>query len=243
MRATVRMRPMTAPSHAADGAFRPETLRFLEEIAANNERTWFQANKHRYEADVLAPALDYIETMGPRIERISGHFVAIPRRVGGSLMRIYRDTRFSHDKTPYKTNIGIQFRHERGKDVHAPGFYAHIEPGRCFLGAGIWRPESSALAAIRTRIVEKPNAWKRASGEGGFLDNYEFGGQRLKRPPRGFAADLPCIEDIKRKDFIASCPLDDDDVIAADLAERTAARFAAAAPLMAFLCAALELQF
>lgn len=234
---------MTTASHAADGAFRPDTLRFLEEIAANNERTWFQANKHRYEADVLAPALDYIETMGPRIESISAHFVAIPRRVGGSLMRIYRDTRFSHDKTPYKTNIGIQFRHERGKDVHAPGFYVHVEPGRCFLGAGIWRPESGALAKIRTRIVEKPGAWKSASRDGRFQEHFEFGGQRLKRPPRGFPAELPFIEDIKRKDFIASCPIDDEDVIASDFAERTVARFAAAAPLMAFLCTALELQF
>ncbi len=234
---------MNTASHVADGAFRPETLRFLEEVAANNERNWFQANKHRYEADVLDPALGYIETMGPRIESISVHFVAIPKRVGGSLMRIYRDTRFSHDKTPYKTNVGIQFRHERGKDVHAPGFYVHVEPGRCFLGAGIWRPESGALAKIRTRIVERPDAWKRASLDGRFQEHFEFGGQRLKRPPRGFAAELPFIEDIKRKDFIASCPIDDEDVIAGDFAERTAARFAAAAPLMAFLCTALELQF
>ena len=234
---------MSNPNRAADGAFRPETLHFLDEIAANNERTWFQANKHRYEADVLEPALGYIETMGPRIESISAHFVAIPKRVGGSLMRIYRDTRFSHDKTPYKTNIGIQFRHERGKDVHAPGFYVHVEPGQCFLGAGIWRPESSALAKIRTRIVEKPGAWKNTSRDGRFREHFEFGGQRLKRPPRGYAADLPYIEDIKRKDFIASCPIDDEDVIAGDFAERTAARFAAAAPLMAFLCTALELQF
>jgi len=234
---------MSSPNQAANGAFSPETLRFLEEIADNNERTWFQANKHRYEADVLEPALGYIETMGPRIERISAHFVAIPKRVGGSLMRIYRDTRFSHDKTPYKTNIGIQFRHERGKDVHAPGFYVHVEPGRCFLGAGIWRPESGALAKIRTRIVEKPGAWKNASRDGRFEEYFEFGGQRLKRPPRGVPAELPYIEDIKRKDFIASCPIDDEDVIAGDFPERTTARFAAAAPLMAFLCTALELQF
>lgn len=234
---------MTSSDQTTDGAFGHATLRFLEEIAAHNERTWFQANKHRYEADVLEPALGYIETMGPRIERISGHFVAIPKRVGGSLMRIYRDMRFSHDKTPYKTNIGIQFRHERGKDVHAPGFYVHVEPGRCFLGAGIWRPESSALAAIRARIVEKPNAWKNASGDGRFQKRFEFGGQQLTRPPRGFAADLPFIEDIKRKDFIASCPLDDEEVIAGEFADLTADRFAAAAPLMAFLCRALELQF
>ena len=234
---------MSSSSQAAARAFGPETMRFLEEIAANNERPWFQANKHRYEDSVLEPALGFIEAMGPGIENISGHFVAIPKRVGGSLMRIYRDTRFSHDKTPYKTNIGIQFRHERGKDIHAPGFYVHIEPGRCFVAAGIWRPESKALAAIRTRIVEKPDAWKKASGDKPFGKHFEFGGQRLKRPPRGFDADLPYIEDIKRKDFIASCAVADEAVIGGKFDALAAARFAAAAPLMAFLCAALDLQF
>ena len=234
---------MSSSSQATARAFGPETMRFLEEIAANNERPWFQANKHRYEDSVLEPALGFIEAMGPGIENISGHFVAIPKRVGGSLMRIYRDTRFSHDKTPYKTNIGIQFRHERGKDIHAPGFYVHIEPGRCFVAAGIWRPESKALAAIRTRIVEKPDAWKKASGDKRFGKHFEFGGQRLKRPPRGFDADLPYIEDIKRKDFIASCAVADEAVIGGKFDALAAARFAAAAPLMAFLCAALDLQF
>ena len=237
------MRDMSRQTPTAQRAFRPETMRFLEEIAANNDRTWFQANKHRYEADVLDPALGFIERIGPRLEHISGHFVAIPKRVGGSLMRIYRDTRFSPDKTPYKTNIGIQLRHERGKDIHAPGFYVHIEPSRCFIAAGIWRPESKALAAIRARIVEKPDGWKRASASRRFRKHFEFGGQRLSRPPRGFAADTPNIEDIKRKDFIASCAVDDDEVIAEDFAERVAARFEAAQPLMMFLCAALELQF
>ena len=80
-----------------------------------------------------SPALDFITDMGDAIESLSSHFLAIPKKVGGSMMRPYRDVRFSKDKRPFKTNVGIQFRHFQAKDVHAPGFYLHIEPG---MGAG-----------------------------------------------------------------------------------------------------------
>ena len=113
--------------------FGADTRRFLAELEGNNNRDWFQANKHRYDEFVLEPSLEFIAAMGPLLEEISPHFLAIPKRVGGSLMRVYRDTRFGHDKRPYKTNIGIQFRHEMGKDVHAPGYYLHIETASCFL--------------------------------------------------------------------------------------------------------------
>ena len=126
---------------------------FLRQLQKNNNREWFNANKQRYEDSIRTPALSLIEHIGPEIaEKLSPHFVAIPKKVGGSLMRVYRDTRFAKDKTPYKTNIGIQFRHELGKDVHAPGFYLHIEPGNCFIGTGIWRPESLFLNKIREFI-------------------------------------------------------------------------------------------
>ena len=122
-------------SRSVQTRFDRNTFRFLAELGANNERDWFEANRHRYERHVLEPALAFIERMAPNIERLSRHLLAVPKRTGGSLMRVYRDTRFGHDKRPYKTNIGIQFRHERGRDVHAPGLYVHIEPGGCFLGA------------------------------------------------------------------------------------------------------------
>ena len=114
--------------------FTSRTFRFLRKLAANNDRDWFQANKARYESNVREPCLAFIRAFRKPLERISPFFVASDRRVGGSLMRVYRDTRFSRDKTPYKTNVGIQFRHELGKDVHAPGFYVHIAAGECFLG-------------------------------------------------------------------------------------------------------------
>ena len=171
--------------------FSQETLRFLAELEANNERPWFQANKHRYESAVVEPALAFIGAMAPRLARISGHFSAVPKRTGGSLMRIYRDTRFAYNKTPYKTNVGIQFRHELGRDIHAPGFYVHIEPDGCFLGAGIWRPEPEPLRAIREKIVAEPDRWRRTVTDRRFAAAFELTGERLERPPRGFSAAAP----------------------------------------------------
>lgn len=224
-------------------AFGAETLEFLDELAANNEREWFAANKHRYEALVLEPALTFIEAMGPKIAKLSRHVLAIPRRSGGSLMRVYRDTRFSRDKTPYKTNIGIQFRHELGRDVHAPGFYVHIEPGGSFLGAGIWHPDSTALARIRARIVEVPDAWRRATRSKRFADAYTLAGDSLMRPPKGYSTDAPWLDDLKRKDFIAICGLDDEAAVAPGFIDLVAERFGRGKALMSFLCEALELRF
>ena len=125
--------------------FQPSLFEFLEQLADNNNRPWFLENKPRYERDVLEPALAFIRAFEPRLKKISPYFVASDRRVGGSLMRVYRDTRFHKDGEPYKTNVGIQFRHEQGRDIHAPGFYVHIAPGECFLAVGLWRPEPEAL--------------------------------------------------------------------------------------------------
>jgi uncharacterized protein (TIGR02453 family) len=223
--------------------FDQATLKFLRELARHNDREWFAAHKHRYDDHVVAPALKFIEEFAAPLARISRHFVAVPKRTGGSLMRVYRDTRFARDKTPYKTNIGIQFRHERGTDVHAPGFYVHIEPGGCFLGAGIWRPEPSALAAIRLEIVEHPELWRRSLDRREFRRRFELGGERLARVPRGFAADAPHADDLRRKDFIAACDLTDAQISAADFSREVAEHFTAAAPLMKFLCGALDLAF
>ena len=234
---------MTGTKAPEFAGFPPTTARFLEELARNNERAWFQANKSRYEDDVLAPALDFISAMGPRLERVSRHFLAIPKRVGGPLMRVYRDTRFSRNKAPYKTNIGIQFRHELGKDVHAPGFYVHIEPNGCFLGVGIWHPDSGALAAIRDAIVEDPAAWKRSRNAKRFRERFELSGDKLKRPPRGYPADHPLVEDLKRKDFIGVSEFHIGDTGDGLFIDRVAADFGAAKPLMKFLCSALELRF
>jgi uncharacterized protein (TIGR02453 family) len=220
-----------------------ETLEFLHELELNNNRAWWNENKDRYERVVREPSLDFIASMGPEIIRISDHYTAIPKKVGGSMMRPHRDVRFSRDKTPYKTNVGIQFRHELARDVHAPGFYMHIDNTGCFLAAGAWHPEGEAVAKIRARIFERPRDWARVKGARGFKALYTLDGSSLKRPPRGYRADDPMIDDIKRKDFVGSTEFSATDIESAGFVKQCSSAFRKAAPFMGFLCAALEVPF
>ncbi len=228
----------TDPSHFDD-----RTLRFLKQLARNNNRDWFQANKGRYEQQVLVPALEFIRTMQQPLGRISPHFLAVPKKTGGSLMRVYRDTRFSADKRPYKTNIGIHFRHELGRDVHAPGFYVHIEPGTSFVGAGIWRPDSLSLSLIREMIDDDPSRWKRVARGKRLNLEFQVGGDRLKRAPRGYCDDHPLIDDLKLKDHIRVRTLADQEVVADGFVQRVEALFKTARPWMRMLCESLRLPF
>jgi uncharacterized protein (TIGR02453 family) len=230
--------PVEAESEAA--SFGPELFAFLTELREHNDREWFAANKERYEAHVLEPALAFIEDFGFRLQSISPHFRADPRRVGGSLFRIYRDTRFAKDKSPYKTNTGMYFRHERAKDVHAPGYYLHLSPGEVFAGGGIWHPDGPTLAAIREAIVRDPEGWRRAKRLGGGL---ELGGDTLKRVPSGFDKQHPHAEDLKRKDYFASVRLGEDAPTAPGFLDQYTRVCESTAPLMRFLCGALSLPY
>lgn len=223
--------------------FNKATFDFLDELAANNRRDWFDANKSRYKADVQEPALRFIADFAAPLKRISPHFRADPRPVGGSLFRIYRDTRFAKDKSPYKTQIGIQFRHDQGKDAHAPGFYIHIEPANVFVAAGIWHPDGATLKRIRDAITEDPAAWKRAARGGAFTSRFELAGDSLKRAPAGYAVDHPLIDDLRRKDFIGVCQLSAAAAKRADFQAECAALCKAGAPLVKYLCKALTLPF
>ena len=227
----------------ANRYFTPDTLTFLHQLAKNNQRDWFETNKPHYEETVRTPALQFITDMADELAMLSPHFLAQPRKMGGSLMRVYRDVRFTKDKRPYKTNIGIQFRHEQGKDVHAPGFYLHIEPANCFVGVGIWRPDPRALGMIRDLIVEQAESWLTATGEKTFRKHYTLDGESLKRPPHGYAKDHPLLDDLKRKDFIALCALDEAQVLKPRFKQQVSARFKAADTFMRFLCQALELRY
>lgn len=219
------------------------TFAFLRDLGKHNERNWFTANKQRYEREVQRPALAFIEEMAPRLREISRHVVADPRKTGGSMMRIYRDTRFSKDKRPYKTNVGIQFRHEEGRDVHAPGLYVHVEPGSVFLGAGMWHPERGAINEIREAIMTKPEVWVAARDHAPFKKLFNLEGDSLKRAPAGIAPDHPLIEDLRRTDFIAVRNLTERDVTSASFADDVAATFATATPFMRFLCKAVGVDY
>lgn len=223
--------------------FHPSAIQFLDELASHNNRDWFQANKGRYESDVLEPALEFVEAMQVPLEKISPHFLAVAKRTGGSLMRIYRDTRFSKDKTPYKTNIGIHFRHEKGKDVHAPGYYVHISPEESFVGAGMWHPDNKTLAKIRKTIHKDQAGWKRAAMGKAFTKQFERIGSSLKRPPKGYDADHPMIDELKRKDFIATANLDFDDLFSKSVVRKVTGLIKKTTPMMQFLCGAIRLKF
>ncbi|MEJ2392570.1 MAG: DUF2461 domain-containing protein [Gammaproteobacteria bacterium] len=223
--------------------FTAETLAFLSKLAKNNRRDWFEQHKSVYETCVRGPALAFIADIADELAVISPHFMAQPKKLGGSLMRVHRDIRFARDKTPYKTNIGIQFRHERGKDVHAPGFYLHISPLECFLGVGLWRPESRVLGVLRDALLAHSTKWLAVRNEKNFTSIFSLSGSSLQRAPRGYAADHPLIEDLKRKDFIAISALTQEQVLGARFRELVISRFRVADHFMQFLCTALNLQY
>ena len=226
-------------------SFTPGLFAFLRELADHNDRGWFKANQDRFERQVRQPALDFIGEFSAPLYQVSRHFVADARKVGGSLFRIQRDTRFSRDKTPYKTHVGIHFRHVATRDdVHAPGFYLHLEPAASFAAIGLWHPSAVNANRIRQTIVDDPAAWKRAAHGSRFTAMYgDLEGESLQRPPRGFDPDHPLLEDLKRKDFIASTRLTQKQITSDSFRDDYRATVKAGAPFARFLSGAIGLGF
>ena len=220
----------------------PDLFRFFVDLKANNDRTWFKANQARFEESVREPLLAFVAAFEEPLAAISPSMLAVAKKSGGSMFRIHRDTRFSKDKSPYKTWAGVQFRHEAGKDAHAPCYYLHLAPGDVFVGAGIWHPDGPALAAIRTRIDESPVDWKRAR-DAVLGAGWELEGDALKRIPRGYDAEHPLADDLRRKDFIAVYRLSEKDVVQDGFLERYTDLCREPLDLMKFLTAALGLPF
>lgn len=221
----------------------PPLFTFLRELAKNNDKEWFTVNKKRYEAEVLFPILEFIKGMQAPLAEVSPYLTANPKRMGGSLFRIYRDVRFSKDKSPYKTHAGIVFYHQHGdKKGGSPGIYLHLEPDGCFAASGVHCTQASQVAPIRRLIVEKPQAWEAVLQE---LEEkkLELGGDSLKTAPRGFDRNHPYIKDIKRKDFYAHIGLREADVVKKDFPHKLAAFAQEASALNAFLARAMELPW
>jgi uncharacterized protein (TIGR02453 family) len=223
--------------------FTAATFRFQRDLARNNNRTWFAANKARYEDVLRDPFLRLIEDMQAPLAKISTHFRADPRPQGGSLFRIYRDTRFRNDKTPYKTWAGARFAHERRREVAAPSFYLHIQARDCFAGGGLWHPEPPTLKKIREFLNDNPAAWKKAVRSKAFRERFDFWGESLSRPPRGFDPAHELIEDIKRRNFAAGTAIADSIVTSDELLPAVVDTFKRVAPMIDYLCAALDLEF
>jgi uncharacterized protein (TIGR02453 family) len=162
--------------------------------------------------------------------------VADARPSGGSLFRIYRDIRFSKDKSTYKTHVGAHVRHTDSKGDD-PGFYLHLEPGGCFAAAGLWHPGSPTLMKVRTAIKNRPNEWKTVRRK------LSIEGDTLTRPPKGFSPDHPFIEDLKRKDFVTSIAFSDQQVCSPRFLLDYYSACKKMSPLVAFLTGALDLEW
>jgi uncharacterized protein (TIGR02453 family) len=228
---------------SGDRYFSNELFKFLRDLAENNNRPWFQTNKDRYDRHIKEAALRFIEDFAPHLKKISPHFVADPRPVGGSLFRIYRDARFSKDKSPYKTNVGVRFTHEAGRDVHAPGYYLGIANDGIFAACGVWHPDSKSLSKIRQAIIDDPTAWKRARNAKRFSESFELEGDALKTAPRGFDPEHPLIEDLRRKDFVGVSQLTKKTLTGPELMPRFTELCRSAATFQRFLCAALGVEY
>ena len=217
--------------------FTPELFRFLKRLKRNNDRDWFLAHKEEYEQHVRQPALRFITDFAAPLYDITPHLVADSRPSRGSLFRIYRDTRFAADKRPYKTNIAMRFSH-RGKDVHSPGFYLHLEPGGCFAASGLWHPEPGTLLKVRNAMVERPKEWRAVRK----LLNWDDA-SKLSRPPRGFPCDHEFVEDLKLRDLGTAVELTDAQVCSPKFIATYAAACRKMSPLGSFLSSALGLEF
>jgi len=223
--------------------FTPATFKFFKALARNNSREWFHDHKDEYERHVREPFTALITDMQAPLAKISPHFRADPRKVGGSLYRIHRDTRFANDKQPYKNWQGSRFFHERRHEIQAPGFYLHIQPGECFVGGGMWHPEPPVLKKLREFLSDNPDSWKKATHTKAFQERFSWWGESLSRPPRGFDANHELIEDLKRKNFAAGQDFDEAMACSTELLPFVVDNFKRLAPMVDYLCAAQELEF
>jgi uncharacterized protein (TIGR02453 family) len=217
--------------------FSEETFAFLQRLKRNNNRDWFLRHKDEYEQHVRQPALRFIADFAGPLFQITPYLVADPRSSRGSLFRIYRDTRFSNDKRPYKTHLAMRFSHA-GRDVHSPGYYLHVEAGGCFAAAGLWHPEPPVLLRVRSAIVSRPTEWRKVRG----LLNWDDA-SKLRRPPRGFPCNHEFVEDLKLKDLGTSMEFSDRQVCSPKFMQLFAGACRAMAPLARFLSSALGLRF
>src|SRR5229473_2443471 len=219
--------------------FSPRFFEFFEELERNNNRDWFLKNKSRYEDEVREPMLAFIADFAPRLRKISACYVADPRPSGGSMMRIYRNLRFSRDKTPYKTNAAAAFGHRDAGHFEAPSFYLSLSAGEGFAGVGVWHPAAESVHKIRDAIVARSRSWKKAIDDRKFRARFELGGEKLTRPPSGYDPAHPLIEDLKRKDFIGGTQFTRKEVCSDQFLNQFTGACVAAAPFMKFLTEAL----
>jgi uncharacterized protein (TIGR02453 family) len=232
---------MTSIATSTFTGFRPEAIQFLADLAANNDRSWFQPRKAEYELLLKEPMEQLCMALAERFAARGVPLRADPKR---SPFRIYRDTRFSKDKSPYKTHISASFPYTGPGGLewavegpHGSGGYFHFQPGEMFAGGGMWMPEKPRLDAFRRAIVDDPDRVSAALDDPGFVAT--FGGVRsedaLKRVPPGYPADHPMADRLRWKSVVFGQRLSDAEVASPDLPDQLAAAYQAAIPVFAFL--------
>lgn len=227
----------------AEGILTSDGVRFLRELRTHNDKAWFEKNKARFEDGVRAPALRLVADLAPVLAKISTHFVVDPRPVGGSLSRIHRDTRFSKDKSPYKTHLFAHFHHEDGSEDVSPGFFLRLGPGESAVGAGVWRPGPAALAKIRDAIATDAAGWRKAKQKALAAGGRGIPGEALKKVPKGYDPDHEHAEDLKLKSLGVVIDLPDAALTSASLVREIGERFRATAPVARFVCDAVGLSY
>lgn len=227
--------------------FNAAALQFLRALKRNNRRPWFEAHREDYEVHVKQPLADLVVEMDTRLARIAPEMVGEPRR---SIFRIHRDTRFSHDKKPYKTHAACWFFHadassKVGREAHGggAGLYFHLEPGASFVGGGCWMPPRPALQRFRAALADNARAFERIvlapklRARMGALSEESM----LKRMPRGYAEDHPAARWLRYQSFTMGRPLTDAQVTSGRLTATLADDFARLTPLVRWLNGALGL--
>lgn len=211
----------------------PSTLKFLKDLEKNNNRDWFQANKQRFDA-----AQDNVTALAGYLIGQIGKFDPAVASVDpkSCVFRIYRDIRFSKDKSPYKTNLGAYIS-PGGRKSMQPGYYMHVQPGECFIAAGKHMPDAGELLKIRTAIASKSKEFLGIVEKKAFRDKFGvLHGDRLSRPPKGFTEDSPAIEYLKLKSFTVYSDYRNDKLItSSDLPKTIVKEFKAMFPLVDYL--------
>jgi len=233
-----------AESPGRFAGFRGDALRFLRQLKRHNTRPWFEANRPRYEAEVRGPMARLVEEIDVHLARVAPEIVGDPRR---SVFRIHRDVRFSRDKSPYKTHAACWFYHmDAGRGVGGEaqggaGFYFHLEPGQCLIGAGIWMPPRESLSRIREALLEDYRGFERIVEDRSFRRRYGPLGDEamLKRLPRGYQEQHPAARWMRYQSFTAGRTLTERTVLSSRLAVTVAGHYAALTPFVRWLNAAL----
>jgi uncharacterized protein (TIGR02453 family) len=225
--------------------FRPEAIQFLADLAANNDRAWFQPRKAEYERLLKEPLAEMIAALAERFEARGIPLRADPAR---SPFRIYRDVRFSKDKSPYKTHLGASFPwvadegaaggRSHSDNVHSSGGYFHLSPGEIYVGGGIWHPEKPWLDAFRRRMAADAAPFRTLLAEPRFVEILgSVGGDSLRRIPAGYSADHPAADLLRLKDVTFGRRLSDDEAFSPLLPDLVADTFEVAMPVMRYLAA------